>query len=64
MGLVSQNLWEVIKFWLSIFKNNSLVLAKDNFPRNLEVFRKTYTQKKDQISNFILVENSGLVYDW
>ena len=56
-GLFSQNLWNVTKFWLNIFKNKSLVLAKDNFPRNLEVFSKSYT-KKDQLSNFILVENS------
>lgn len=43
--LFSQNLWKVIKFWLNIFKNKSLVLAKYNFPRNLEVFSKSYTKR-------------------
>lgn len=61
-GLFSQNLWKVIKFWLNIFKNKSLVLAEDNFPRNLEVFSKNYT--KGPNNSFILVENSGLVQDW
>lgn len=61
-GLFSQNLWKVIKFWLNIFKKKSLVLAEENFPRNLEVFSKNYI--KGPNNSFILVENSGLVHDW